>query len=228
MSDICEENSVDIFGPEFDKLGETEATQNLLASCNNTNDEDIIELTPVEDQSSSKPASTSSRKRRTRQPRSKWTPSEAPLDEKVRPGKKPKIADADCDDLERRNRRRIQNKEAAKRQREKRQAKVNELEEQVSQLKAELEKNLEENTSLHQELDRLRGLLQIRQPRMISNAEMASVEDAVNTVQPNVENQQSNEEPDFLEHLFNIYWMNFDSLFRLHNATVIQLLFAAS
>ena len=203
MSEICEENSVDIFGPEFDKLGETEATQNLLASCN-TNDEDIIELTPVEDQSSSKPASTPSRKRRTRQPRSKWTPSEAPLDEKIRPGKKPKIADADCDDLERRNRRRIQNKEAAKRQREKRQAKVNELEAQVSQLKAELEKKLEENTSLHQELDRLRGLLHIRQPRIISNAE---IEDAVNTIQPNVENQQSNEEPDLdLQHFLNEFW----------------------
>ena len=209
-----EENTIDLFGPEFDKYEGTEATQQLLTMCNtNDGNEELFELRPVQEpQSSSQPpvspsskrspSGSTSSKRRTRTHRSKWTKSAQPLDEKVRPGRKPKISDKDCDDIERRNRRREQNKEAAKRQREKKLAKVRELEEEVYQLKADKKRLSDENEMLNQEVARLRAELENRKYQAISAPEMnsrANVE-AINTIQPNYENPTlPNDYPRFLD-----------------------------
>jgi len=91
----------------------------------------------------------------------------APTPIESRPGRAPKISDdkLSATELERRNRRRARNREAAARQRNRRIAKVDQLESQVKEL---TEKNTDltsENERLRAELDQLRFKLKVQPPR---------------------------------------------------------------
>lgn len=80
------------------------------------------------------------------------------------PGRAPRLPDhmLSADDLMRRNRRRARNREAANRQRDRRQAKVKTLEVEISALKTDGEQLREENSSLKAEIEQLKFQLQLK------------------------------------------------------------------
>ena len=79
------------------------------------------------------------------------------------PGRAPKRPDSDLSpaELERRNKRRARNREAAERQRQRRLHKVNHLEQEVTQLKAEKSELKEQNKKLQEEIERIRFQLKV-------------------------------------------------------------------
>jgi len=81
-----------------------------------------------------------------------------------RPGRKPRQADEELShqELERRNRRRMRNREAAQRQRERRLNKVDNLEREVSSLTSENSNLLSENEQLKKELENLKFQLSLQ------------------------------------------------------------------
>merc|ERR1712141_85720 len=82
------------------------------------------------------------------------------------PGRAPRRPDSQLtpDELERRNRRRQCNREAANRQRDRRVRKVESLEEQVGKLKNEKEKLTDQNNELKEEVKKLKFQLGMKQP----------------------------------------------------------------
>ena len=91
----------------------------------------------------------------------------APTPIESRPGRAPKISDdkLSATELERRNRRRARNREAAARQRNRRIAKVDQLENQVQELTEKNTNLTSENERLRAELDQLRFKLKVQPPR---------------------------------------------------------------
>merc|ERR1712102_244512 len=83
-----------------------------------------------------------------------------------RPGRAPKVADDQltATELERRNRRRARNREAAARQRNRRMAKVDQLENEVKQLTESNQSLVSENERLRAELEKLRFNMKVNQP----------------------------------------------------------------
>merc|ERR1712048_1419960 len=92
----------------------------------------------------------------------------APTPIESRPGRAPKISDdkLSATELERRNRRRARNREAAARQRNRRIAKVDQLESQVQELTDKNTNLTSENERLRAELDQLRFKLKVQPPRV--------------------------------------------------------------
>ena len=111
------------------------------------------EVTPIQ------VTNQTTRQPRKRVPREHWGESSQPVAEQHRPGRTPKKRDHEVsqDELKRRNRRREQNKQAAQRQREKRNNIVRGLEEKVKQLKSDKQTLLTENQRLKVELETLRN-----------------------------------------------------------------------
>ena len=91
----------------------------------------------------------------------------APTPIESRPGRTPKISDDQLTptELERRNRRRARNREAAARQRNRRIAKVDQLENQVQELTDANNSLTSENERLRAELDQLRFKLKVQPVR---------------------------------------------------------------
>merc|ERR1712050_655477 len=81
-----------------------------------------------------------------------------------RPGRAPKVADDQltATELERRNRRRARNREAAARQRNRRMAKVDQLENEVKQLTESNQNLVSENERLRAELEKLRFNMKVK------------------------------------------------------------------
>merc|ERR1719166_584724 len=92
----------------------------------------------------------------------------APTPIESRPGRAPKISDDQltATELERRNKRRARNREAAARQRNRRIAKVDQLESQVQELTDKNTNLTSENERLRAELDQLRFKLKVQPPRV--------------------------------------------------------------
>merc|ERR1711893_385201 len=90
----------------------------------------------------------------------------APTPIESRPGRAPKISDDQltATELERRNRRRARNREAAARQRNRRMAKVGQLENEVKQLTESNQSLVSENERLRAELEKLRFNMKVNQP----------------------------------------------------------------
>ena len=109
-----------------------------------------------------------------------------------RPGRKPKQADEELSqqDLERRNRRRARNREAAQRQRERRLNKVDNLEREVNTLTSENSNLLSENEQLKKELEHLKFQLQMQmkskpnKPLAVLNTQIATTKSRLAPVQP--------------------------------------------
>jgi predicted RNase H-like nuclease (RuvC/YqgF family) len=107
-----------------------------------------------------------------------------PHDVSRRPGREPSLPDHElsAEELKRRNNRRRRNREAAKRVRERRMSKMQQLEKQVQELKNDSENLHSENARLRKELAKLRGQVGPRTAqrlnagprltRQISNTEM--------------------------------------------------------
>jgi len=93
--------------------------------------------------------------------RTRYTPKPTPIES--RPGRAPKIADNQLSEveLERRNRRRARNREAAARQRNRRMEKVERLESEVAELKVEQSALKQENEELKAEIESLRFRMQM-------------------------------------------------------------------
>merc|ERR1711970_577559 len=79
------------------------------------------------------------------------------------PGRAPKRPDSDLTpaELDRRNKRRARNREAAERQRQRRQHKVLQLEEEVKDLKSEKDALKEKNKKLQEEIERVKFQLKV-------------------------------------------------------------------
>lgn len=93
--------------------------------------------------------------------RSRYTPKPTPIES--RPGRAPKVADNQLSEveLERRNRRRARNREAAARQRNRRIEKVDKLESEVAELRLEQSALKQENEELKAEIESLRFRMQM-------------------------------------------------------------------
>merc|ERR1712048_446065 len=89
-----------------------------------------------------------------------------------RPGRAPKVADDQltATELERRNRRRARNREAAARQRNRRMAKVDQLENEVKQLTESNQSLVSENERLRAELEKLRFNMKLNNQQPIKKA----------------------------------------------------------
>jgi flagellar biosynthesis GTPase FlhF len=109
-----------------------------------------------------------------------------------RPGRKPRQADEELSqqELERRNRRRARNREAAQRQRERRLNKVDNLEREVNTLTSENSNLLSENEQLKKELEHLKFQLQMQmkskpnKPLAVLNTQIATTKSRLAPVQP--------------------------------------------
>jgi len=114
-----------------------------------------------------------------------------------RPGRKPRQADEELShtELERRNRRRARNREAAQRQRERRLNKVDNLEREVNCLTSENSNLLSENEQLKKELENLKFQLTIKtnlqmkskpqpKPLAVLNTQIATTKSRLAPVQP--------------------------------------------
>ena len=109
-----------------------------------------------------------------------------------RPGRKPRQADEELSqqDLERRNRRRARNREAAQRQRERRLNKVDNLEREVNTLTSENSNLLSENEQLKKELEHLKFQLQMQmkskpsKPLAVLNTQITTTKSRLAPVQP--------------------------------------------
>lgn len=95
--------------------------------------------------------------------RSRYAPQPTPIES--RPGRAPKVADNQLTEveLERRNRRRARNREAAARQRNRRIEKVDKLESEVAELRLEKSALIQENEQLKAEIESLRFKMQMPQ-----------------------------------------------------------------
>merc|ERR1711976_46025 len=96
----------------------------------------------------------------------------APTPIESRPGRAPKISDdkLSATELERRNRRRARNREAAARQRNRRIAKVDQLENEVKQLTESNQNLVSENERLRAELEKLRFNMKLNNQQPIKKA----------------------------------------------------------
>jgi len=114
---------------------------------------------PVEDYSTPPPAK-----------RSRIQHQVTPLES--RPGRAPKVSDdqLNATELERRNRRRARNREAAARQRNRRMAKVDQLENEVKELTESNHNLVSENERLRSELEKLRFNMKVNQTQPIKKA----------------------------------------------------------
>jgi hypothetical protein len=110
-----------------------------------------------------------------------------------RPGRKPRQADEELShtELERRNRRRARNREAAQRQRERRLNKVDNLEREVNCLTSENSNLLSENEQLKKELENLKFQLTLQmkskpqpKPLAVLNTQIATTKSRLAPVQP--------------------------------------------
>jgi len=111
-----------------------------------------------------------------------------------RPGRKPRQADEELShqELERRNRRRARNREAAQRQRERRLNKVDNLEREVNTLTSENSNLLSENEQLKKELENLKFQLQMQmksktqsnKPLAVLNTHIKTTKSRLAPVQP--------------------------------------------
>ena len=109
-----------------------------------------------------------------------------------RPGRKPRQADEELShqELERRNRRRARNREAAQRQRERRLNKVDNLEREVNSLTSENSNLLSENEQLKKELENLKFQLQMQmkskpqKPLAVLNTQITTTKSRLAPVQP--------------------------------------------
>merc|ERR1712031_148243 len=109
-----------------------------------------------------------------------------------RPGRKPRQADEELShqELERRNRRRARNREAAQRQRERRLSKVDNLEREVNTLTSENSNLLSENEQLKKELENLKFQLQMKsktqsdKPLAVLNTHIKTTKSRLAPVQP--------------------------------------------
>jgi len=115
---------------------------------------------PVEDYSTQPPPAKRSRIQH------QVTPLES------RPGRAPKVSDdqLNATELERRNRRRARNREAAARQRNRRMAKVDQLENEVKELTESNHSLVSENERLRSELEKLRFNMKVNQTQPIKKA----------------------------------------------------------
>merc|ERR1712156_650885 len=95
-----------------------------------------------------------------------------------RPGRKPRQAHQE---LERRNRRRARNREAAQRQRERRLNKVDNLEREVNTLTSENSNLLSENEQLKKELENLKFQLQMQMKSKSQNKPLAVLNTQIKT-----------------------------------------------
>ena len=173
---------VNDFEDEINKLRSPEGITNTddATGIGGTNDDAILlnlepstleldlVLEPVSEPKEISPTPVTSqptRQPRKRIPREHWGESAKPVAEQHRPGRTPKKRDHEVsqDELKRRNRRREQNKQAAQRQREKRNNKVKGLEEKVEQLTSDNQTLLTENQRLKVELETLRNQQQYNQ-----------------------------------------------------------------
>merc|ERR1711970_672921 len=103
------------------------------------------------------------------------------------PGRAPRLADhfLNPEELARRNRRRARNREAANRQRDRRLAKVAQLEGEISHLKSDSTKLKTENDSLKAEIEQLKFQLQLKNTQTQSQ-QLVSMQQPVllNTFEP--------------------------------------------
>ena len=119
------------------------------------------------------------RQPRRRVAREHWGQSSEPVPEQHRPGRTPAQRDHEVssDELRRRNRRREQNKLAAKRQREKRVSKVRGLEEEIEQQKSINQTLLKENQRLTVELESLRNQMAHQHQENTAQQMLSNIDD---------------------------------------------------